>query len=75
MNKFSDWLSANRRMAVALARRLGIHKSTVTNAKTGLIAVPQRWMPVIEEMSKGRVTVRDLVDSNNARGALREIRE
>jgi DNA-binding transcriptional regulator YdaS (Cro superfamily) len=66
MQKFHDWLNANRGMATRLHRKLGINATMISNAKHGRILIPTSWMQTIESMSKGKITIREMVISRNA---------
>ena len=62
MQNFSSWLNQNHGMATTLAKILGIHRANVTNAKSGHLLMPNRWMPTIVELSKGEVSYATLVE-------------
>lgn len=61
MTKFSDWLDQNHGMATTLAKILRINRANITNAKSGHLLMPNRWMPKIVKLSKGKVSYESLV--------------
>ena len=61
MNKFKTWLDKNRGMATALAEKLDVDRSNITNAKSGRLLMPVGWMPTIVKLSKKELRYKDLV--------------
>lgn len=65
MTKFSDWLTQNPGMSKALRARLGINPTNVSNVKRGRRPMPMYWLPVVVEMSGGKLTYEQLVAESN----------
>jgi len=66
MKKFSAWLDENYGMATTIAKQLGIHRSNITNAKSGHILMPTEWMEIIVKLSKNKVSYATLVKEREA---------
>jgi len=61
MNKFSDWLDHNPGMATRLAKFLNVNSSSICNCKKGRLLMPAHWMPVISNLSRGQLTLKELL--------------
>lgn len=62
MQTFSEWLNQNHGMATTLAKILNINRANITNAKSGHLLMPNRWMPEIVKLSKEQVSYATLVE-------------
>lgn len=61
-----QWLDEERGRATALAGKLGVSISAVTQAADGDIRVPSTWYAVIVEMSDGQVPFEALLPAQKA---------
>ena len=71
MNTFKTWLDANPGMASKLTKALEVNSTSISNAKKGILLIPVRWMPTIVKLSKGEVTLKQLVQE---RAILQEVK-
>jgi len=61
-----QWLDEERGRATALAAKLGVTISAVTQVADGDIRVPPSWYAVIVEMSEGEVPFERLLQPTKA---------
>lgn len=61
MKQLDQWLNANFGMATRLAKALSVSVSHVSQVRSGKRRVPADWMPTIEAMSGGLLTVESMV--------------
>jgi len=66
MTKFSEWLELNRGMAAQLSRELKVSTAAISGVKRGK-RMPPYWMPVVNKMSKGKLSLATLLDENGSR--------
>lgn len=66
MQKLSTWLEANPGMATRLWKSLGINATNISNWRHGYKPIPWRHMPAIARLSKGKVTVKEMMDHRNS---------
>lgn len=63
MKKFKHWLNKNPGMATTLSQKLGVTPATISNAKHGRRPIPVGWFNTIVKLSKGTITLAELVDA------------
>jgi hypothetical protein len=67
MTKFAQWLEANRGMAKQLQIALNVNATTISNVKTGRRRMPPYWMPVVHQLSKGKLGLASLIEENGSK--------
>lgn len=69
MQKFTEFLTANRGMSSLIAKTLGIKPTNITNAKTGRLLMPTAWMATIVKLSKRKLSYQTLVEEREVHRA------
>lgn len=63
MKQFDQWLRSNPGMASKLADALHVSRSHVSQVRAGSRPIPIDWMPTIEALSSGLLTIDGMVHS------------
>lgn len=66
MTKFHEWLEANRGMAAKLQAALKVNATSISNVKHGRRRMPPYWMPVVHNLSRGKLTLDTLLNENGS---------
>lgn len=66
VSKLRSWLDAERGRAKALADRLGVTKSAISQAADGIVRVPPSWYAVVRDFTSGQVSIEDLLPPTKA---------
>lgn len=66
MHKFKSWLNATPGLATTLRKKLDVTAGSISNVKHSRRLMPLAWMPLIQEMSSGKLTIPSMVKTRLA---------
>jgi DNA-binding transcriptional regulator YdaS (Cro superfamily) len=69
MKALDTWLGKVTGRASALAEKLAVDRSHLSQVRSGLRKIPADWMPAIEEFTEGVLTIESMV-MHQARGRI-----
>lgn len=67
MTKFQHWLDSTPGMASQLAKELGVGPGTISNVKKRRRRMPPYWMPIVNKLSSGKLSLETLLLENGSK--------